>query len=61
MRVGGNRVECEADEVSLRCLHEKLEDGTEMVTWIRLIAVARRKSFKIFLGELPDRRVPVSG
>ena len=58
--VAGEKQQCEADEVAFRCISET-RDGVQGVTWLRYIAVVRRRSFRLFLGLLPERWVPVSG
>ena len=60
LEVGGEKQQCEADEVAFRCISET-RNGVQGVTWLRYIAVVRRRSFKLFLGALPDRWVPASG
>ena len=49
--VGGDGVECEADEIALRCLAGE-KDGEQGVWWLRYIGLVRRGSSKILLNML---------
>ena len=60
MQIGGKNVECEADEVALRCIHDK-QDGEEGVWWIRYFGMAKRGSTKMYLFLLEDRFVKHAG
>ena len=58
---GGDMIECEADEIALRCIagHRGQEQG---VWWLRLIGfVERGDCGKVFLAWLPERCVPNHG
>jgi hypothetical protein len=54
LRVGGDGVEVEADEVALRAL-PAVKDDEPGVWWVRYFGMARRGSTKMFLEPLEDR------
>ena len=61
--VGGDKQECEADEVAFRC--QIIPDASDARgfrrRWLRYIALVRRGSSRIVLSALPDRDVAGSG
>ena len=60
LRIGGERVNNEADEIAFRCQAGE-KDGVQGVWWLRYIALVRRRSFKIWIQALPDRFVKNDG
>jgi hypothetical protein len=59
LQVGGEDMDCEADEVSFRSkkvfLEGEAEEGAEKVMWIRFLSVARRGSSLVYFNDLEDR------
>eukprot|EP00969_Alexandrium_andersonii_P020924 915175-Alexandrium_andersonii.AAC.1 len=58
--VGGEKLECEADEVAL-CCRVGIHNAQQGVWWIRLFGMVRRGSSKIYLRILPDRFAQAAG
>lgn len=61
IQIGGEKVQCEADEVALRCVAGKNDEGEDGVWWLRYFGIARRGSSRVVLSKLPDRFARASG
>lgn len=58
LQIGGEDMDCEADEICFRSKRVHVAEGnllTEKVQWIRFLAVSRRGSSLIYLNDLEDR------
>ena len=60
-QIGGEGVQCEADEVALRCVAGTNEEGEAGVWWLRYFGLARRGSSRMLLYILPDRFAKAAG
>ena len=61
LTIGGEGVQCEADEIAFRCLIEHDTDGNEVLVWLRYFGMVKRGSSNTFLAKLPDRQVTGAG
>ena len=61
LTIGGEGVQCEADEIAFRCVIEHDSDSNEVLVWLRYFGMVKRGSSNIFLAKLPDRQVTGSG
>ena len=61
LTVGGEGMQCEADEIAFRCVVVMDENGNGILVWIRYFGMVRRGSDKIFLARWPDRQVAGAG
>ena len=59
LKIGGDSLECEADEVCFRCKAGVDDHGAPCMLWMRFIVFGRRGSRKFFIEQLEDR--PVHG
>lgn len=61
LRVGGEKIHCEADEVCLRATAVEMPDGEVKIEWMRYIGLLKRGSSRIYLEALPLRYTKGSG
>ena len=54
-------MECEVDEIALRCVARHSKEGVDGVWWLRFFGMARRGSSKVSLAPVEDRFAASSG
>ena len=60
-RAGGDQVQCEADEIALRCVAGVNEEGVPGSWWIRYFGLIVRGQYRVILKESGDKFAPGDG
>ena len=61
LQLGGNKIQCEADEIALRSVAGLNSEREAGVWWIRWFGLLKRGCSKIYLKILEDRFVKNAG